>query len=703
MALKDIETASDNRRTASSSIIFFKIVFGIVLGVTILFLNIWRVWDFTVDDAFITLRYAKNLANGYGLVWNIGMDPVEGYTSFFYVVLMAFSHFVGLDIVLFSKYIGVLSAIGIVVLLFYHISFRLNSYRIASVIVVTFSMSSMVAVHAVSGMETMLFSFVLTFLAIMVFPFLSKDADGKNHPKKKFVTISLVGLFLPMIRPEGILLFSITIFVLYSYMRHSGRQRLLTYIFFITVLPGLSYFIWRWSYFGYLFPNTFYAKITLSKQLLQPQSIGYCLSFFEHIKLEEIILLSIVNFILVVFLKNKKTYLCSDRVFNRYSLFLLSSFFLFSAIYLVVNTDIMGFVYRFLMPIYPLFLLYAAQSMRQIVNTVSKAVEKLRYPRKISYRLTSLPLFFCFFFILNWPFDNGIDFGIEWANNYAKGLNESHIYIGKMLNLLPNGRLAVLADAGAIPFYSNWETLDAGGLNDEYLTHHNFDPEYVFDFNPDIFIVTSFSYDSFTTPWLYDEILKSASEFKDYQLLGKYFFDQNYWEFVYIRSDAEYLNSLRRYLATPDLKWELYSNIPDSHMENGVISGMSRDYIQMRFPLLDPNQGDNIRMQRIVQTQPGKCYRIGIDIEDSYLAMGNEDVFAQQVYFGTEKVWEHDISKGGFVGWQHFSESYYAEQNELTIAVMLKAIGDPVPGSWWGDAARIGVSNFFVEREDTCP
>ncbi len=35
----------------------------------------------TVDDAYITYRYAENLALNGQLTWNPGLDPVEGYTG----------------------------------------------------------------------------------------------------------------------------------------------------------------------------------------------------------------------------------------------------------------------------------------------------------------------------------------------------------------------------------------------------------------------------------------------------------------------------------------------------------------------------------------------------------------------------------------------------------------------------------------------
>ncbi|MFT5431505.1 MAG: hypothetical protein ACI9OJ_002202, partial [Myxococcota bacterium] len=41
---------------------------GLLVGVAVLFGNVL----FVHDDAYIMLRYARNFANGHGLVWNIG-------------------------------------------------------------------------------------------------------------------------------------------------------------------------------------------------------------------------------------------------------------------------------------------------------------------------------------------------------------------------------------------------------------------------------------------------------------------------------------------------------------------------------------------------------------------------------------------------------------------------------------------------------
>ena len=49
------------------------------------------------DDAMISMRYAKNLANGYGLVWNPGGERVEGYTNPLWVFFMALFHLLPLS------------------------------------------------------------------------------------------------------------------------------------------------------------------------------------------------------------------------------------------------------------------------------------------------------------------------------------------------------------------------------------------------------------------------------------------------------------------------------------------------------------------------------------------------------------------------------------------------------------------------------
>ena len=53
-------------------------------------------YDYVVDDAFISFRYAQNFLQGHGLVYNPG-ERVEGYTNFLWVLLVALGMVAGAD------------------------------------------------------------------------------------------------------------------------------------------------------------------------------------------------------------------------------------------------------------------------------------------------------------------------------------------------------------------------------------------------------------------------------------------------------------------------------------------------------------------------------------------------------------------------------------------------------------------------------
>ena len=67
---------------------------AIVLGYLVLVNHFW----FTTDDAYITFRYARNLAEGWGPRFNVGAHaPIEGYSNFLWMLLCAGFERVGLD------------------------------------------------------------------------------------------------------------------------------------------------------------------------------------------------------------------------------------------------------------------------------------------------------------------------------------------------------------------------------------------------------------------------------------------------------------------------------------------------------------------------------------------------------------------------------------------------------------------------------
>ena len=49
------------------------------------------------EDGMISMRYAKHLADGNGLTWNVGEPPIEGFTNLLWVLWMSVGHMLGLS------------------------------------------------------------------------------------------------------------------------------------------------------------------------------------------------------------------------------------------------------------------------------------------------------------------------------------------------------------------------------------------------------------------------------------------------------------------------------------------------------------------------------------------------------------------------------------------------------------------------------
>src|SRR3954447_11331155 len=67
---------------------------------------------YTLDDAYITFRYARNLVRGAGLVYNPG-DYVKGYSNSLFTLLMTLPEYFGRDPVWFARAIGAAAFVGL--------------------------------------------------------------------------------------------------------------------------------------------------------------------------------------------------------------------------------------------------------------------------------------------------------------------------------------------------------------------------------------------------------------------------------------------------------------------------------------------------------------------------------------------------------------------------------------------------------------
>lgn len=209
-------------------------------------------WRFTTDDAFITLRYARHLYEGHGVVWNLhDAQPVEGYSNFFFVVVGALAMALHADPIFVLKIGGVLglaatlAGMGRVT--------RTYDGRIAAFFPGFVLLAYPGETYwAASGLETTVFqAFVLASLVALF------DALDSKSPK----TIALASIFMwlaCLTRPDGLVVACFSGLALFSRVR--GDRKVWTVVALAFVLPLAIYEIWRVVHFGAVLPHSVVCK-----------------------------------------------------------------------------------------------------------------------------------------------------------------------------------------------------------------------------------------------------------------------------------------------------------------------------------------------------------------------------------------------------------------------------------------------------------
>ena len=231
--------------------------FAILTGAAVLWgvAAAWRRAWFS-DDAYISFRYAENLTNGLGLVFNRG-ERVEGYSNFLWTIWTAAGMKLGAGPEGWSLVWGLACYAASIVLLAL-IARRLAGGTAAAAVVPLGAL--LAALHpawsyfATSGLETSLF----TFLALLGFFVVTSQGA------RPAAIAGAVFALLAMTRPDGpIFAVPAGLYVLFA-QRGTQRRwvRARAVLFFGVAFAALwvPYTLWRVSYYGSFFPNTYYAK-----------------------------------------------------------------------------------------------------------------------------------------------------------------------------------------------------------------------------------------------------------------------------------------------------------------------------------------------------------------------------------------------------------------------------------------------------------
>jgi hypothetical protein len=217
---------------------------------------------FVQDDTFISLRYARNFVEGNGLTMNLG-ERVEGYTNFLWTMIMAFTLKMGWDAIFFMRALGFFLSLATATLLFFATQKWLPKNRwIRGWSVLLFASSPIVGLWTTSGMETPLMTFWVASILFIQAHVAGLTDDNRRTRLHWGILCGIVLAAAELTRPEGKALFVVVgLLQLLPYRKGGFRENVFlkttTLIFALIIIP---YHIWRLSYFGEFFPNTYYVK-----------------------------------------------------------------------------------------------------------------------------------------------------------------------------------------------------------------------------------------------------------------------------------------------------------------------------------------------------------------------------------------------------------------------------------------------------------
>lgn len=419
-----------------------------LLVIIIIFcLNFYIFGRLTIDDAFITFQYGKNLINSG--VWNYNpsdIDISKSYSNELYAIISIIPHFFEIDVILFFKIFSSISIIG--TFLFFCWMCHWDKLAVLSLSIL-YSMPFTIA-HAFAGLETFMFVNFVTFL------FIALD-------KKKYYLSMILTFILILIRQESYIF--IIIVPIYFYFFNIYEQKTKYYLpLFIFFLIILLYFTINILYFGDFFSTSFYVKtVSVNKENAQLlKNIVLCMFslclmpvLFQYQNLKENYATIFIVLIFVVVLTI--LYSRSDLAMN------YGKRFYFHIYYSVIT-----------------FVIYKIYSKNTFMNSFpfkNRSIGKLYV------------LIFCTG-LLSYQYLNDFKQQLYLANYYPRLIN-SHASIGNKIARMNDKKILKtisIADAGIVPYVSDVINIDSFGLGSMKVAKEGFSIDILKQYDPSLII-----------------------------------------------------------------------------------------------------------------------------------------------------------------------------------------------------------------------
>ncbi len=415
-------------------------------------------YDFSIppfEDAAMLMRYSIHLAEGHGIVWNIGEIPVDGATDFLFMIFLSLLFKLGLPVEISARIIGFISHILTVIIIYIAIRKLYKANRwIASISAVYLGIGPGLAYIAAC------FGTTLFALAVCITWYLANKYIKEKNSQSTPLMFAVSGLIMGLIRPEGVFL---AILMLISILYINGlkeSRRIILYFLIIFIFLGGLYFFWRWSYFGYPLPNPFYKKG------------GGTLYFYSLVySVKNVILLCLpVVIIFVLGFRNSHT--------TRKAIFSIIPIAGFTVIWILLSNKT-NFLMRFQYAALPIALI----SWHSLVKGIYKEW-KISKLNDLDMRSQKMLISFIVIILLV--------IIVYQHEQYSKAnyfLDERY-EVAVMLNEYSHKNYTIATtEAGLLPLYSNWRAIDTWGLNNQWIAHNGKVTEsYLERFKPEIIV-----------------------------------------------------------------------------------------------------------------------------------------------------------------------------------------------------------------------
>jgi arabinofuranosyltransferase len=430
---------------------------GVVLFALVAFgVLAFRLFSYTMDDSYITFRYSLNLAAGHGLVFNPGEQPrAEGITSPLYAAVLAVAPLIGVDVVTFAKWTGLLACVltaAFISAIIYTLTRSLTPLVpvraiMFSVLGAAYFLSNPYVVgNTLSGMETALAAMTFGAFLFLVVRILTASTRPTLF---SILCLGVVATLVPMLRPE-MGLSVLFILAAASVLAREARLTILRSLALFLML-GMVYYCLRFLYYGLPFPLPFYIK----QGTFGFHGLSDLTSYLKQS-------LPLLPLVLVCFAfaigprcgERKRPCVCLLAVLIGVGVQL--------AYYASIH-HIMGFGFRYFVPISVGFISLAFVGGAILCEVATRS----RLPASFS-----LPSLFGALVILSIG-SNAVAYRpahamfIDW---YAAGERRG-VQIALSMKSASEGALLRIAlnDCGAIPFYTGFSTVDLAGLNNRAI------------------------------------------------------------------------------------------------------------------------------------------------------------------------------------------------------------------------------------------